>query len=292
MKVVDRTMVEGLSVKNGSKLSGLGPHNANLDLNRQMAQSNDPQGIYIFGADGTPYGFCNDHGPEDIDKLMDMALERFRKAPPQTVAVSKIEKETPFSLVPPATAQVLQVYARIPNPPSTSTFLNEGVGRDFCWIYEEERREVATLAARGEPFEMPAAISRRLAMFHLVDNVRGTPNMWSPDEVKTLRLTATPDGPGLLQLSGRFSLRSKNGKRTYQGELEGRLAFDQQTFAWNRVRLLAEGMASGAGTYTPNQPPKPYRLLVGILETTLPESRVVPPEGVMVSNSDKTYHAP
>ncbi|HQZ28250.1 MAG TPA: hypothetical protein PK648_08885, partial [Verrucomicrobiales bacterium] len=109
MKVVDRTMVEGLSVKNGSKLSGLGPHNANLDLNRQMAQSNDPQGIYIFGADGTPYGFCNDHGPEDIDKLMDMALERFRKAPPQTVAVSKIEKETPFSLVPPATAQVLQV---------------------------------------------------------------------------------------------------------------------------------------------------------------------------------------
>ncbi len=290
--MVQRTMDEGLSSRNGSKLSGQRPGSSDLDLNRQMAQSKDPQGMYIFGADGTPYGFANDHDPEDIEKLMDLGLKRFQARPPRPVEISDIEKNTAFGVRPPPTAQVLQVFARIPSPPETSTPLNKGVGRDFCWIYENERQEVAQLAGRGEKFAMPTTISRRIARFHLVDGVRGTPNMWWSDEVKSLHLVATPVGPGQLTLSGDFTLRSRDGRRGYFGKIEGSLTFDPETLEWTRVRLLADGKAFGAGTYTPNQPTGSYRLLVGLLDTDLPEARIVPPEEVATQNRDTRYKSP
>ena len=292
MAMVRRTMDAGLSVRHGSKLSGQKIGHSDLDLNRQMAQSNDPQGMYIFGADGTPYGFANDHDPADIDELMTLGLQRFHEHPPAPVTITEEEKKAPFSIPPPDSAQVLQVFARIPAPPADCSFLNNGVGRDFCWIYENERREVAELATAGGEFEMPDTIARRIARFHLVDDVRGTPNMWQEDEVKSLRLHAQPAGPGQLILSGNFSLHSKGGRRGYTGTFDGTLTFDPATFAWTRVRLLADGTAFGAGTYTPNQPKKPYRLLVGVLETSLPEARIVPPEEVATHNGDSRYQNP
>jgi hypothetical protein len=285
-------MDAGVSTRHGSKLSGLRPGNASLDLNRQMAQSNDPQGMYIFAADGTPYGFCNDHDPADIQELMDLALGRYKAAPQKPVVITDAEKNAPWSVTPPPTAQVLQVFARIPSPPKDSSLLNDGVGRDFCWIYEDELREVARLAAGGTEFAIPATIARRIARFHLVDDVRGTPNMWEKSEIKQLSLNAKPVGAGQLTLSGEFALRTRGGRRSYSGTLDGTIRFDPETARWSRVRLLADGVASGAGTYTPNQPKKPYRLLVGVLETTLPEARIVPPEEVATQNRDTRYREP
>jgi hypothetical protein len=292
LALVSRTMDAGVSTRHGSKLSGQRPGNASLDLNRQMKQSNDPQGMYIFGADGTPYGFTNDHGTEDIDDFMNLGLERFRNSPPQPVVVTDAEKSAAFSITPPPTAQVLQVFARIPSPPENCSYLNNGVGRDFCWIYEHERREVAKFAASGKAFDMPAAIARRIARFHLVDGVRGTPNMWNSSEVKKLSLSAKPAGAGQLTLTGEFVLRTRNGRRGYSGKIEGTITFDLDTAAWTSVRLLADGTAFGAGTYTPNQPKKPYRLLVGVLETDLTEARIVPPEGVAINGGDRQYRDP
>ena len=116
LELVHKTMAAQLSTRSGSKLSGQRPGSAELDLNRQMTQSNDPQGMYIVGADGTPYGFTNDHEPADISRLMDDGLKRFRTHPPRPVTVSATEKAAAFSITPPPTAQVLQVFARIPAP--------------------------------------------------------------------------------------------------------------------------------------------------------------------------------
>ncbi|MEQ1841840.1 MAG: hypothetical protein ABL994_15655, partial [Verrucomicrobiales bacterium] len=100
MEMVQRTMDEGLSSRHGSKLSGQRPGSSDLDLNRQMAQSKDPQGMYVFGADGTPYGFANDHDPEDIEKLMDLGLKRFQARPPRPVEISNSEKIAAFGVRP------------------------------------------------------------------------------------------------------------------------------------------------------------------------------------------------
>ena len=130
-----------------------------------MAQSNDPQVLYIIGADGTPYGFANDHDPADIDELMNLGLQRFHDHPPGPVTITDAEKSAAWSITPPATTQVLQVFARIPSPPKDCSLLNNGVGRDFCWIYENERREVAQPAAAGDAFEIPRRFGRSLQSF-------------------------------------------------------------------------------------------------------------------------------
>ena len=172
--------------------------------------------------------------------------------------------------------------------------INSGVsvGRDFLWIYENERQKIAERAKLGKPFAVPSTASRRIARFHLVDGVRGTPNMWGKSELRTLQLTATPTTTGKLTLSGNFSLKTRNGKRGYSGKIDGNLTLDPKSGDWTQLRFLADGTAFGAGTYTPNQPKKPYRLLVGILNTDLPESRVVPPEEVATYNRVTRYKNP
>lgn len=287
-------MSEQLSTRSGSKLSGQRPGTAQLDLNRQMKQSLDPQGMYIFGADGTPYGFTNDHEPADITRLMDAALQRFQTNPPKPVTIPAADIAAPFSVTPPPSAQVLQVLARIPSPPNTCSILNNGVGRDFCWVYENERQAILRRSQSpvGSTFPLPASLVRRIARFHLVDDVRGTPNMWEAGEVRAVSLVATVVSASMLTVAGRFALKSSGGKRGYAGTLEGSIALDPATGRWTRVRLLADGTAFGAGTYTPNQPPTPYRLLVGFLNTSLPEARIVPPEEVATYNRDTRYRTP
>lgn len=292
MAVVQRAMDAGVSSRHGSKLSGQRIGNSQLDLNRQMRQSKDPQGMYIFGADGTPYAFCNDHGPEDIQKMMDIGLKRFRENPPQPVTITEDDKKALFSINAPAGAEVLQVFSRIPSPPKSSSYLNKGVGRDFCWIYQEEIKEIVKLAKIGSEFSMPESVTRRLARFHFVDGVRGTPNMWKSSEVKSLSLEAKPNGSNNWTLAGKFSLRTSRGNRKYAGKISGTIAIDPQSGTLSRVRILSDGIAAGAGTYTPNQPRNPYRLLVGFLDTEIDEARIVPPEEVVISNTDRRYKNP
>ncbi|MGC4045943.1 MAG: hypothetical protein QM758_19295 [Armatimonas sp.] len=294
LELVKKTMTAQLSVRNGSKLSGQGPGNADLDLNRQMLQSNDPQGMYIVGADGTPYGFANDHDTPEINRLMNLGLKGFRAHPPRSVVISQAEKNSSFSITPPADAQVLQVFARIPAPPSTCSFLNNGVGRDFCWVYGQELQEVAQRAKgpKGSVFSLPMTLVRRIARFHLVDDVRGTPNMWEASEIQAAQLQARILSTTSLQLTGSFALQTALARRGYAGKLEGTLELSPTTGKWTRLRLLADGTAFGAGTYTPNQPPNPYRLLVGFLNTSLPEARIVPPEEVATYNRTTRYRSP
>ena len=50
---------------------------------------------------------------------------------------------------------------------------------------------VPATAKKGDVFPLPARVAERLLRFHLVDNTRGEPNFWRPDEVRRQRLTLT-----------------------------------------------------------------------------------------------------
>jgi hypothetical protein len=300
LALVRRTMDESLSTRSGSKLSGetfQGAH-TRLDLNRQVCQTNDPQGMYIVGADGTAYGFTNDHAPEDIQRFMNAGLARFKEHPPKRVAITEAEKRAAFSITPAPTTQVLQVFARIPSVPEGRSFLNEGIGRDFCWVYPDEIAEIAARSARGvgATFRLPERLARRIARFHLVDDVRGTPDMWGASEVRKLDLAArtmAPTADGFsVHFTGPFALRSGSGKRGYEGRIEGRFVVAPQSHGMSDFRALAEGKAWGAGTYTPNPPPGKFPLNVAIVNTTDPAARIVPPEEVATFNRDTRYRRP
>lgn len=295
-------MKESLSTRSGSKLSGeTGGPGTRLDLNRQFSCTSDPQGMYVVGPDGTPYGFTNDHGPEDITRFMNLALKRYHANPPHPVTISEADKRAPFSITPPPTASVIQSFARILDPPKTCSSLNKGTGRDFVWIYAAE---IATLLAAGDAaaktgattYSLTPTIARRIARFHLVDNVRGTPNMWEAGEVRSCDFKAhTVSQTGSVRrvaFSGLFSMKTASDKRAYYGPLTGEIDLDARTRTVPRFRAYAEGKARGAGTYTPNQPPGLYALNIGFVEASSPFARIVPPEEVATYNRDTRYRQP
>lgn len=296
LTLVNRSMQAQVSTRSGSKLSGEKPGSAQLDLNRQFTQTKDPQGMYVCGPDGTPYGFTNDHEPADIHHFMNTALTRYKVHPPTPTTVSPAEKNAPFSITPPAGVEIFQVYARIPHVPKTCSFLNEGIGRDFLWIYPDERTALALSATRanGKSFSLPDSLLWRIGRFHLVDDVRGTPDMWAVSAVHNLRATArsTKLPSGLLQIDwvGTFTIANK--RQSYAGNLMGYLHIHPDGNTISRFRLFADGLAWGTGTFTPNSPPGKYRLAVAIVDTTNPASRIVPPEEVATANNDRRYRHP
>lgn len=297
LALVDRTLKEQVSTRSGSKLSGKTLKDKDLDLNRQMTQTCDPQGMYICGPDGTPYGFTNDHDPPDISKFMDRCLFDYQTRPPKRVVVSPEEKAAAWSVTPPATAQVLQVLARIPNVPKGCSFLNEGIGRDFCWLYAEEAAALVKRAqAKPGGFALPETFARRIARFHLVDDVRGTPDMWAANEVRALSITARTLEQSAAQLlihfEGKFSLSNGGSKRGYTGALSGYLKVDPQTNQIARFRTFVDGKAWGVGTFTPNSPPGRYRMVIAMVDTKDPAARFVPPEEVATYNRDTRYRNP
>jgi hypothetical protein len=164
------------------------------------------------------------------------------------------------------------------------------------------REELAVIAARacrglGAKFRLPEALARRIARFHLVDDVRGTPDMWGASEVRTLDLEAqtvvqAKGYASSVHFAGPFALRSASGKRGYEGQIEGRFDVEPEGRQLGRFRMLAEGKAWGAGTYTPNPPPGKFPLSVAIVDTTDPAARIVPPEEVATYNRDTRYRRP
>lgn len=265
-------------------------------LDAQKSFSNDSQGMYIVGPDGKSYGYTNDHDPSNIQEAMNGALKRYHADPPKTVEISANEIDAPFAHSPAPSTAVVRVYSRIRPVPAGCTWLNNGPGRDFLWVYQDEVKQMLCAPKPGCAFKLPAALALRMARYHLMDNVRGTPDMWAASEVKRADFTAriTGDTPALRTISfeGRFEMASSSGRRGYSGRIEGEIGLDPRTAMLTRFRAYAAGKAFGDGTYTPNAPKGRYNLVVAMVEAHDNIARTVPPEAVSTENRDTAYHHP
>jgi len=253
--------------------------------------------MYIVGPDGTSYGYSNDHDPSDINKAMDLALANYRKSPPRHVDIAAADMQAPFAITPRATTAVVHVYSRIDPVPAGSHGLNKGIGRDHLWIYQDDVQAIEALAKRSPGgFKLPASLAMRIARFHLMDDVRGTPDMWSASEVKHVSLRGkavnSAAGPETVEFTGSFSMRTASGCRGYAGDVKGRIEIDNAASSVKQFRAYADGLAWGDGTYTPNAPKGRYHLKIAMVEATDAASRVVPPEAVSTENRDAGYHHP
>ncbi len=266
-------------------------------LNAQKSFSNDSQGMYIVGPDGTSYGYTNDHDPSNIHACMNSALQQYKQHPPKSVTITDQEIQARFAITPAPTTSVVRVFSRIRPVPEGCTGLNKGVGRDYLWIYRDEVK--AMLAAKvqpGQAIKMPDSLARRMARFHLLDNVRGTPDMWDAHEVKHLtfqaRLVQDAGGVRTIAFAGTFAMQTNSEKKGYTGKVEGELAIRASDAQVVRFRAFSDGKAWGDGTYTPNAPKGRYTLQIAMVEAHDPTARIVPPEDVSTENSDKQYHHP
>jgi hypothetical protein len=266
-------------------------------LNAQKSFSNDSQGMYIVGADGTSYGYTNDHDPSNINEAMNRALARFRAHPPHPVVISDAEVHARFAVAPPPKGVVVRVFTRITPLPQGCIGLNKGIGRDYLWIYPEEIQAMLVRTGKpSQPFKLPGNLVLRIARFHLVDNVRGSPDMWGLKEIKALHFDAhvarrTPQETDVA-FTGRFALNHGEGQRGYEGRIEGQFTLTAAGETITRFRALATGKAWGDGTYNPNAPKGRYPLAVALTDATDPASQTVPPEAVSTENTDRAYRDP
>jgi hypothetical protein len=268
-------------------------------LRRQLADSTDPQGMYILGADGKSYGFINDHDPIDVLRFMDRALRSYKANPPAAVQVADDAVAAAFAEAPDPQSSVARVFSRIRPLPAGAWGLNRGVGRDFLWIYPDEAAALQTSCAAAKdtgPVALPRALLRRILRFHLVDNVRGTADMWGRDEVRQAALRAhlvrRDEASCTLAISGSFAMQTADEGRGYKGQLDAELTVAAAAPRVSRLRLYSTGKAWGAGTYTPNQPPGRYDLVIAMVDANDdPIAHTVPPEEVSTHRGDKRYRA-
>lgn len=236
--------------------------------------SQTTQGFYIATAAGDLLLYNNNRHPEKLRRLMKQKLGEFEsnRGNVANVPALRAEKVDPrYNVQPPAGGLVIRVQAKVldgyaPTENRWRKIFQSALSRDNLWITAAEHQSIV----RGE---IPISLQHRLARFHLVDNTRGEPPFWRPNEIRHCELKLV-DG----QLAGKVHLETANGKRGYQAELKGTLEVEDGAVV--KFDMVALGDFWGEGRYTGGAPEGKFPL--GISFTQADGSDVadrIPPQG-------------
>ncbi|MDI9640908.1 hypothetical protein QPK87_18265 [Kamptonema cortianum] len=221
------------------------------------------QGFYVIAADGSPFGFSNHRSPERLLAFLRSGYEQFESHKSNLNSLAPLKRNAPQ---PPIGASVLRVYSRISPVPPGSDVSNTNIHRDHLWVLADEFKAMQ----RGD---VPASLIRRLARYTLVDAVRGEPDFWKPMEVEKAQLSVSGTG----ELRGSFKMQTKDETRGIELTLEGKLISSESRPV---LKIYAEGMAWGAGRYTPKPPPGKFGIRFAIVQPAS-NATLVPPQGVL-----------
>jgi hypothetical protein len=160
--------------------------------------------------------------------------------------------------------------------------------RDHVWLKKAEWQALVPASPRvGQTVTTPPAVTRRLARFHLLDNTRGEPATWRPDDVRKADLTwtvkaVTPEEV-TLEATGSALLTEdpdpKKAKRGFDVALRGLLRYDCAKKAITRLDLVAVGDHWGHTTFTAGE--RPGRTPLGVAFELTPGKEAaerVPPQ--------------
>jgi hypothetical protein len=261
------------------------------------------QGIYLFAADGTPLEYKNSgHDAEFTREMMRRNLARFAQLPEAKRKPGAVKVEDPgapdksYSRQPPEGGLILKSYTRILDlkdgsyaKGSCKAVGGEKAARDHVWITKDEVKALAPAKAEGGfRYPVPAAVADRLARWHLIDNTRGEPEVWKPEDVRARRMSlavtaVTADGVE-LRLEGEALLATDadpaKAARGYEVRLLGSLRYVPAKGAFDRFDLTAVG--THWGEHTHNSPARPGKTILGQsfeLAGDNPADRV-PPQGI------------
>ena len=210
------------------------------------------QGVYVFTSGGEPLAFRSTQDPQSLKAMLASALEKndSNRAGSGTV---DLDADGEFALKAPAEVVVLDVISKVLGgygEPSNyrERILQSALGRDRCWIRQDE---VASLSENI----VPDSLLNRMTRFHLVDNTRGEPPMWRPDQVHTAEATLR-DG----RLVGSVRIETARGRRGFDASLLGQV--DVADGVLTRFDVVARGLAWGRGYFNSGAPSGKYPLAV------------------------------
>jgi len=227
------------------------------------------QGLYTADASGRLLAFTNNRGATRVLGMMNGALKKHR--PVKAAAIAKGTPDARYNPKPPKGGLVVRVTSKVlggyEEPDNEFRRIYQtSLGRDNLWIRADEHSALTT-------GQLPPSLMKRLARFHLVDNTRGEPPMWEPNEIKKLEGTLRNG-----QLHATVHLRTAKGDRGYETELLGRI--ETKAGKVTRLDLVAKGEFWGEGTYTRRAPKDRFPLAIAF---TLADGKdaadTIPPQG-------------
>jgi hypothetical protein len=253
-------------------------------VNYRVRSGETIQGFYTAGPDKKAYGFDNIRDPKRVLKMLDDAYAEFLKHAPENVAIPPADIEAPFSKSPDKATSVIRVFTRIRPLPVGAHRFNNYVGRDHLWVLGKEIKEIIGAGATGKSFKMPQTLAGRITRFHLVDNVRGEPDMWQPEHIRKadfeLKLIASSRGEKTYSIKGTFAMKYANGSRGQNGTLTGEMTVTSATLKVVKFRAYSEGEAWGESKYTPLAPQGRFPIVIGMIEANDQVAMDVPPEAL------------
>jgi len=124
----------------------------------------------------------------------------------------------------------------------------ESLSRDNLWLTAAEQQALVV-------GDLPSSLQQRLVRFHLIDNTRGEPQMWKPQEITAVDLSLEKG-----RLSGTVHLETASGNRGYQANLLGHIEHEDGKIT--RFDLVSHGQFWGHCTYTPGPPAGKFPLAI------------------------------
>lgn len=262
------------------------------------------QGVYTATPDGELLASSNPTAAAPTLNMLNAALAKWGQRTEVAASATTLPASDPdFKRAQPAGGLVLNVYSRIPLDFSGDRWnRNSSTGRDHAWLTGPEWRSL--LPSRwqnGLRYPVPEKLVQRLARFHLVDNIRGEPDLWRRDQVLEAQMFLVVDDAAIhrLRLEGTARIFAQadpapaitpgapaapiGGRlRPDRGcdlRVGGYLAYDVKKQVFTRVDLLAWGEAWGHGNYTPRPPDGRFPLLIAFsIAGNRPADRI-PPQG-------------
>jgi hypothetical protein len=261
------------------------------------------QGIYVLTADGKLLAYKNSQDADVMREVLAMGLKEWKKLPEErrksgAVKVEDLEKPDPrYTRTPPEGGLILTVFTRILDAKEQDVLCKghcdtaggDLPARDHLWLTKAEWQSlIPAKPVKGDSFAVPDAVAERILRFHLIDNTRGEPPMWTAKQVRSKRLTLTvekADDDGVhLGLEGSALLATHEdvvkAERGFDARLLGDLHYNAAKKAIDRFDIAVLGEHWGAGAYTGGARPgrKPLGLYLELAAGKSAADRV-PPQG-------------
>jgi hypothetical protein len=254
------------------------------------------QGLYTCTAAGELLASINTTNVEKVLELLQTALEKWKQRrlnsnqTSQTEVPQSYEPDLKYHWKFPEGGLVLKTYVRDLPRDSDPNWTDFRVNFDHVWLAQEEAKSLIPDGIKvGETYQMPEAVVRRFARFHLVDTVRGESPRWRLEDLKKAEITLTvekakggrrkaekiicrgeplysPEAEAIekiyLQLEGSvlnvsppsfqtnpFSEKVVDMERGVDLQLLGYITYDKKREKFERFDLIAVGQRWGATTY-------------------------------------------
>ncbi len=259
--------------------------------------TNTRQGLYVATADGNLLASVNTTRPRDALAMVEKAIKRFGNSDAYEIKkfAASNSPDKRFNIAFPKGGLILRQTTRDLPRSDDPDFATWRHNFDHVWLAAKELKSFVPVNPKvGETYSIPAALAKRLAMFHFVDQVKGEADAFRKSAVDAemqAKVSHIEDQKISIRIRGKAKCtQPPTGDRNpYSGNrikkergvdvlIRGRLKYDASEKSFGQFDLVVFGDRWGAATYnfrSQDMGPAPIGFAFEMLSTT-PENMTRP----------------